>query len=156
MIRLINIEAEDNYVLTLAESAFGGRLLQDKILHIDYNYKKRLLAGGTKDGYIVMWKCKSVSTISPTTSDGWEAKAPIKTNFNLLTNVKWGFGQGLLCAMYSQGLLILNETVLKKKMRDNFKIIQNSNKALEIRMKNPQALNSDYVTLINLHFYSKS
>lgn len=58
MIRLLNIEQDENYVLTLAEAAFAGLLFQDKIISIAYNYKKRILSGGTKNGYIVMWKCK--------------------------------------------------------------------------------------------------
>jgi len=58
MIRLFNIDQDENYVLTLAESAFGGQLISDKIVTINYNYRRRILAAGTKNGYIVMWKCR--------------------------------------------------------------------------------------------------
>lgn len=78
MIRLLNIEQDENYVLTLAEAAFAGLLFQDKIISIAYNYKKRILSGGTKNGYIVMWKCKQMSAESPDSSDGWEARPAIK------------------------------------------------------------------------------
>lgn len=37
-----------------------------------------MLTGGTKNGYIIMWRCKSVTANSPDNSDGWEARAPIK------------------------------------------------------------------------------
>jgi len=55
MIRMFNIETDENYVLTLAESAFQGLLFQDKIVTVSYNSRKRILTGGTKNGYIVMW-----------------------------------------------------------------------------------------------------
>jgi len=58
MIRMFNIETDENYVLTLADSNFGGMLFKDKINTISYNFRKRILAGATKNGYIVMWKCK--------------------------------------------------------------------------------------------------
>jgi len=62
MLRLFNIEKDENYVLTLADPIFGGSLMGDKILCVDYNNKKRILACGTHGGYIVMWKCKSASS----------------------------------------------------------------------------------------------
>ena len=33
----------------------------------------------------------------------------------------------------------MNHTILKKKMKDNFKMIQISNKAVEVRMRNDQS-----------------
>jgi len=73
MIRMFNIETDENYVLTLGESAFGGALFQDKINCIQYNARKRIITGGTKNGYIVMWRCKNASAISPSSGDEWEA-----------------------------------------------------------------------------------
>lgn len=78
MIRMFNIEQDENYVLTLAESAFGNLLFQDKIISISYNYRRRILSAGTKNGYIVMWRCKQMSADSPINSDGWDARSPIK------------------------------------------------------------------------------
>ena len=78
MIRMFSIASDENYVLTLAEPAFGVRLIQDKINTIAYNQKTRTLCGGTKNGYIVMWKCKQMSSNSPDSSEGWEARPPQK------------------------------------------------------------------------------
>ena len=78
MIRMFNIGMDENYVLTLAEPAFGGLLFQDKIVSISYNFKRRILAAGTKNGYIVMWKCKQMSAESPESSEGWDARYPVK------------------------------------------------------------------------------
>ena len=45
-------------------------------------------------------------------------------------------GSALMSAVYANGVTILNHTVLKKKMKDNFKMIQISNKAVEVRVRN--------------------
>ena len=78
MIRMFSISSDENYVLTLAEPAFGGRLIQDKITTISYNQKSRTLCGGTKNGFIVMWKCKQMSSNSPDSAEGWEARTPLR------------------------------------------------------------------------------
>ena len=77
IIRLFNIEADENYILSLAETAFQGLLFQDKINTLTYNKRKRILTGGTKNGYVVMWKCRQLSAASPISSEGWEAQPPI-------------------------------------------------------------------------------
>ena len=56
----------------------------------------------------------------------------------------------ILAGVHSSGCVILNHTVLKKKMKDNFKMIQISNKAVEVRMKNEQSSNSDFQVIMTL------
>ena len=46
--------------------------------------------------------------------------------------------------MYQSGITILNHTILKKKMKDNFKMMQISNKAVEVRVKNEASPNTDF------------
>mmetsp|Transcript_4514 Transcript_4514/g.3000 ORF Transcript_4514/g.3000 Transcript_4514/m.3000 type:complete len:241 (-) Transcript_4514:3266-3988(-) len=93
MIRMFNIETDENYVLTLAESAFQGLLFQDKIVTVSYNSRKRILTGGTKNGYIVMWKCKQMSAESPSSSEGWEARAPMRAKGPNISQIEWGGNQ---------------------------------------------------------------
>jgi len=68
--------------------------MMDKIVSIAYNQKKRMLAAGTKNGFIVMWKCKSMTSDSPSDSEGWEAKPPfqckIETNNSSMNYIEWG------------------------------------------------------------------
>jgi intraflagellar transport protein 140 len=125
MIRMFNIEQDENYVLTLAESAFQGLLFQDKIVSVAYNARRRILSAGTKNGYVVMWRCKQMSAESPASSDGWDARAPLKSQaITPITKLEWGGGnQQILSAMYQSGITILNHTILKKKMKDNFKMM---------------------------------
>ena len=144
MIRMFNIQSDENYVLTLAEPAFKGILYQDKINTINYNPKNKMLTGGTKNGYIVMWRCKSVTVNSPDNSEGWEARAPIKCQGTNVQAIKWGGSQNVISALYGTGITILNHTILKKKMKENFRVIQINNKAVEVRVKNDDSVNSDF------------
>ena len=60
MLRLLHLEEDETYLLTLAEDAFDGKLMKDKIVSVSFNQKKRILLAGTKDWHVVMWKCKSM------------------------------------------------------------------------------------------------
>lgn len=75
----------------------------DKIMTISFNAKKRILTGGTKNGHIVMWKCKSMTTDSPSESEGWEAKPPFmsKINCNIpsITYMEWGGSMNIMSGM---------------------------------------------------------
>lgn len=139
MIRLMNIEKDENYVLTLAEPMFGGVLYSDKILSLAYNPQKRTLACGTKNGYIVMWSCKSISGDAPNSSECWEAKKPTKAELNEISELYWGASHGLICGIVPQGLVLLIETHLKKKIRDSMQIIQTTQKSLEVRIQGKPA-----------------
>lgn len=54
MIRLWNLDEDENYVLTL----FDQNIINDKILHVKYDSKGKLLVGGTQEGRLVFWKNK--------------------------------------------------------------------------------------------------
>lgn len=150
MIRMFNIASDENYVLTLADAAFRGQLFQDKINTISYNAKNRILTGGTKNGHLVMWKCKQMSAGAPDDSEGWEARAPIKTHGPGVTSIHWGVSGNVVSAVYPAGCSVLNHTILKKKMKDRFRVIQINNKAVEVRVKNDDQLNADYQILMTL------
>jgi intraflagellar transport protein 140 len=154
MIRLLHLGEDETYVLTLAEDAFGEALMTDKIVSISYNSKRRILAGGTKNGHIVMWKCKSMTTDSPADSEGWEAKPPfgskVQTSNPCITSMEWGGSQNIISGMNQGGVLILSQTVLKKKMKGDIKVMQCSNKAVEVRMKNEADPTTDYQIIMTL------
>lgn len=66
-----------------------------------------------------------MSAESPASSDGWDARTPLKSQQTQpITKLEWGGGNHqILSAMYQQGVTILNHTILKKKMKDNFKMM---------------------------------
>jgi hypothetical protein len=49
-----------------------------------------------------------------------------------------------MSAVYSTGVTVLNHTILKKKMKENFRVIQINNKAVEVRIRNDDSANSDF------------
>ena len=150
MVRMFNIEQDENYVLTLVEPAFKNQLFNDKIVSIEYNEKRRIISCGTKNGFVVMWKCKQFTTESPSDSDGWEGMPAIKAQGGPIMQLQWGGNQQILSGVHQGGAVILNHTILKKKMKDNFKMIQISNKAVEVRVKNDASANSDYQIIMTL------
>jgi len=154
MVRLLHLEEDETYLLTLSEDAFENKLMRDKIVSVAYNSKKRILAAGTKDGYVIMWKCKSMSTKSPSSADGWEAKPPFKAKTNskipAITNLNWGGSSTILSAMNDGGAMILSQTILKKRMKGDLKIMQCSNKSVEVRMKNAANPNADFQIIMTL------
>jgi intraflagellar transport protein 140 len=58
MVRMFHVEHDENYVLSLADPAFKGQVINDKIISIEYNARRRIISCGTKNGYVVMWKTK--------------------------------------------------------------------------------------------------
>lgn len=90
MVRMFNINSDENYVLTLAEPSFKGQVFNDKILSIEYNEKRRIISCGTKNGFVVMWKCKQFTTESPSDSDGWEGMPCMKAQSAPVTQLTWG------------------------------------------------------------------
>lgn len=154
MVRLLHLEEDETYLLTLSEDAFDGKLIRDKIVTIAYNQKKRILAAGTKDGNVVMWKCKSMSAKSPSSAEGWEAKPPFKAKTNSkdpsVAALTWGGSSNILSAMNDGGVMILSQTILKKRMKGDLKIMQCSNKSVEVRMKNIANPNADFQIIMTL------
>lgn len=134
MIRLWNLERDVNYFLTLADTDPSGKMLSDKINCVAYNEKKRIIAGGTQEGRVVMWKCKQLlSGESPSNREGWEPQLPISLSSNSISQVCWSSSEAVLSAASVGNLSILSETTLKKKVRDGFVALQISNNIVEVR-----------------------
>lgn len=137
MVRLWNLERDANYFLTLADTDVTGKMLSDKINCISYHEKKRILAGGTQEGRVIMWKCKSLMTAeSPSNRDGWEAQLPVSLAPNPITQISWAAGEGLLSASTQNSLSMLSEADLKKKIKDDLVALQSSNNCVEVRRLN--------------------
>lgn len=85
-----------------------------------------------------------MTVASPDSADGWEARTPVKCQGASIVQMQWGGNSNVISALYPTGATVLTHTILKKKMKDNFKMIQVSNKAVEVRVKHENANNSDY------------
>lgn len=95
-----------------------------------------------------------MSVKSPSSSEGWEAKPPFKNKSNCkvpaITNMTWGSSSTVLSAMNDGGVMILSQTILKKRMKGDLKIMQCSNKSVEVRMKNEANPNADFQIIMTL------
>ena len=64
--------------------------------------------------------------------------------------LQWGGGQNILSGMNQGGCMIVSQTELKKKMKGDIKVIQCSNKAVEVRIKNEATPESDFQIIMTL------
>ncbi len=114
MLRLWHQEKDLNYVLTLNDPRHGqvaGN--KDLIRCVAFNPRKRVLAGGTHSGRIVMWRYTGGQTPS---EDDWEILPAIKLAVSI-HRITWGPGESLMAisSAETKQLSILNETVLASK-----------------------------------------
>eukprot|EP01006_Ploeotia_vitrea_P038293 TRINITY_DN66224_c9_g3_i2.p1 TRINITY_DN66224_c9_g3~~TRINITY_DN66224_c9_g3_i2.p1 ORF type:complete len:1410 (+),score=219.44 TRINITY_DN66224_c9_g3_i2:87-4316(+) len=126
VLRMWNLEQDDNYVLQLTEQedrevTVGRKNGLEKISCISFNPRKRVLAGGTKEGRIVFWQF--VGGESSVAADDWEAFAEIDLD-TAINDIQWGPGETLLSASMTDAVSILHETILKRKLLNNTAIIQ--------------------------------
>eukprot|EP00998_Keelungia_sp_KM082_P005361 NODE_16_length_3996_cov_51.442233_g15_i0.p1 GENE.NODE_16_length_3996_cov_51.442233_g15_i0~~NODE_16_length_3996_cov_51.442233_g15_i0.p1 ORF type:complete len:1185 (-),score=344.87 NODE_16_length_3996_cov_51.442233_g15_i0:442-3720(-) len=123
VLRLWNLEKDENYLLHLTEQddRDEARRGAERISCVSFNPRKRVLAGGTREGRIVFWQF--VGGESSTSPEDWEAFAEIDLD-TAIHEIQWGPGETLLSASMSESVSILHETILKRKMLNNTAVIQ--------------------------------
>ena len=191
-VRLWDLTHNSNYLLGLSShnklQASGARKISktDAIVTIDYNPRKRVLAAGTRDGNVVMWKnLAAVSSPSetsdesdgadgkkggilssaatslaaalgmgtpgnaaggygamdarakklraPSTADAWKCLPVVGLN-GRIKELKWGAGEQLIGARTAEGVTILSETVLHRKMFGALAAIQVSSDRISLQI----------------------
>jgi len=126
MVRFWDLANDENFFLSLGALSSQGVKKSDKVICIAFNPEKRMLSAGTKDGKIIMWHCLAAAVTSKEnmSAKSWEALAP-QTLEKPVTQLEWGPGPNLLSAsLQGFGLSIMNDTILHKKLSDNFACIQ--------------------------------
>lgn len=134
MLRLWNLEQDKNYFLTLADADLSGKLLRDQVLSVAYQESKRVLAGGTKEGRVVMWRSKSIiSGEAPASSEGWDPYPPVSLSDLPIVSLSWSGQEGLLGASSKTHFGIISETRLQKKVIETLVALQVTNNMVEVR-----------------------
>ncbi|XP_018537335.1 intraflagellar transport protein 140 homolog [Lates calcarifer] len=110
VIRLWDLERDDNYVLSLDETVGFER--GEMINCVSYCAGKEILAAGTSHGRIAMWRM----VVQPGSSKGdtkaqWKLQTPTEVEGNV-TQLQWGSSLNLLAANNSTTVLILCEHVM--------------------------------------------
>ncbi|XP_034564169.1 intraflagellar transport protein 140 homolog [Notolabrus celidotus] len=110
VIRLWDLERDDNYVLSLDETLGFER--GEMINCVSYCAGKEILAAGTTHGRIAIWRM----VVQPDSSRGdtkaqWKLQTPTEVEGNV-TQLQWGSSLNLLAANNSNTVLILCEHVM--------------------------------------------
>ena len=114
-------EADDNFILTLADVP-GMENKSDKLTTLAYQSSKRMLAAGTKDGRVVVWK-HTGNAPSDAPEKGWTPLPPVETG-SQPTKLSWSSTDSLLAVCSAGGLHLCPETVLRRAMRGEWALLQ--------------------------------
>eukprot|EP01012_Entosiphon_sulcatum_P045924 TRINITY_DN6146_c0_g1_i1.p1 TRINITY_DN6146_c0_g1~~TRINITY_DN6146_c0_g1_i1.p1 ORF type:complete len:1449 (+),score=295.84 TRINITY_DN6146_c0_g1_i1:53-4399(+) len=127
VLRLWNLEKDESYLLHLAEQEDATVVTTDprrgmeRISCVAFNPRKRVIAGGTREGRIVFWQF--VGADPSVAAEDWEAFAEIDLDTGI-GDIAWGPGENLLSASMQDSVSILHETVLKRKLANGVALIQ--------------------------------
>ncbi|KAJ8399837.1 hypothetical protein AAFF_G00405670 [Aldrovandia affinis] len=109
VIRLWDLERDDNYVLSLDENL--GFEKGETLNCLSYCAAKDILAAGTSRGRIAMWRKVSLSNHGAEARDQWKLQTPTEFEGNI-TQLQWGSSLNLLGANGVSTVLILCEHVM--------------------------------------------
>uniref|UniRef100_A0A3B3IEM7 Intraflagellar transport 140 n=1 Tax=Oryzias latipes TaxID=8090 RepID=A0A3B3IEM7_ORYLA len=126
MIRLWDLDRDDNYILSLDETLGFDR--GELINCVSYCSAKEILAAGTSNGRIAMWK--KFSSRSDTKTQ-WKLQTPTEIEGNV-TQLQWGCSLNLLAANNSKTVLILCEHLMSAHFSQQVAAVQLSPTQLSI------------------------
>ncbi|XP_006801137.1 intraflagellar transport protein 140 homolog [Neolamprologus brichardi] len=130
VIRLWDLERDDNYVLSLDETL--GYERGEMINCVSYCAGKEILAAGTTNGRIAMWRMVVQSGSSRgDTKPQWKLQTPTEIGGNV-TQLQWGSNLNLLAANNSNTVLILCEHVMSAHFSHQVAAVQLSPTQLNI------------------------
>lgn len=133
VIRLYNLETDRSYFLNLSDHFKSNLLVDDIVTCIDYSFRRRILFAGTKHGKVYLWKNNTTNTRTIfSTAESWEPFSIVNSNANL-NYLKCSNYMGLVSIKNENNeISMLSEIILQKKSNSYMKIIQTSQKSLEI------------------------
>lgn len=112
VVRMWNLEQNDNYVLSVDGSGFEPG---EVVNCISFNKVKGILAGGTNKGKVAMWK-HVVTKPQKKKLEGqekWELQSPaVLEGETQLSQIQWGGNKSLLAVNTGKTVIILNEQVM--------------------------------------------
>jgi hypothetical protein len=123
MVRFWNLLEDENYVVRVSDCKVPP---DDTIESIAFNPHKRLLAAGTRKGFVLFWLFSSEQGSS--SADDWHPlnHATAKLDASV-TDLKWAPAGGVLYAGTDKCGFMLIEHELQRKVRDGVVLVQESN-----------------------------
>lgn len=135
MIRLWDLERDENYVLSLDENVGFER--EELINCVTYCAGKEMLAAGTNCGRIAMWRMVRTGGNKADYSAQWKLQTPTEIQGNV-TQLEWRPNLNLLAANNSHTVLILSEHVMSAHFSQQVAAVQLSQSQLSITQFSPE------------------
>uniref|UniRef100_A0A673Y600 Intraflagellar transport 140 n=1 Tax=Salmo trutta TaxID=8032 RepID=A0A673Y600_SALTR len=133
VIRLWDLERDDNYVLSLDESL--GFEKGEVLNCVSYCTAKEILAAGTNRGRIALWRMVSQPNTRTGTKAQWKLQTPTEIEGNV-TQLQWGSNLNLLAANSVTTVLILCEHVMSAHFGQQVAAVQLTPSQLSLTMFN--------------------
>ena len=139
VVRVSNLPADDNYVLSLADvpAAEGAEAeaehASDKLVSLAYHAEAGLLAAGTREGHAVIWRRMSGAP-ADAPEKGWQPLPPVAVS-GVPEKLAWSSREKLLGVGCSQGLSLMPETVLRRAMSGTWLLLQLSPHKLQLESR---------------------
>ncbi|XP_019615052.1 PREDICTED: intraflagellar transport protein 140 homolog [Branchiostoma belcheri] len=141
LIRMWDLEKDDNYALPLPLDNTVSFTSGEAINCLSFCSKKGVLAGGTSEGKVVMWRYAPAPGLAGKKQDGdtkWKFLSPTVLEGNI-TQIKWGSSLNLLAVNIMATVIILSEQSMNAHFRDGVTAVQVSSTQLSIDNFNTKA-----------------
>nr|CCA15523.1 intraflagellar transport protein 140 putative [Albugo laibachii Nc14] len=128
LIRFWNVQTEQSSFLSLPKTE---SILSHQVNTIDFNPKRRILAAGTAQGFVLLWRCTTMKVIATESSKSggdltyrWDLLFTID-QASSVTKVCWSPIFPILYANTEKEVLLLHEGTMQHVFNHNIAIIQN-------------------------------
>lgn len=128
LIRFWNVQTEQSSFLSLPKSE---SILSHQVNTIDFNAKRRILAAGTAQGFILLWRCTTVKAITTESSkpyDNLDYRWDLLFTFNQSVSVLKICWSPIFPALYAnteKEVLLLHEGTMQHVFNHDISVIQN-------------------------------
>ena len=131
MLRIFDLDEDDNYILHLDLQAQGASRHGDRAVSASFSNRTGRLAAGSRDGRVFLWQYAPRAFSSASGADNWEALPPV-TLTEGVRSVAWGGTDQLLGVATQAGMSILSESVLCCSCVNGLAVMQQSAQRLYI------------------------
>lgn len=123
VVRILDMEKDDNYMLTLSSKYDYNS--NEKLLSLSYSPSKGIIAAGTDRGHIAMWKYSHHKMKINEPETCWQLmSSKLLLNDTPVKSLKFGTNLSLLCASLGNDAFILSEQKMSSDFRDDLAAVQ--------------------------------
>ncbi|EDQ92235.1 uncharacterized protein MONBRDRAFT_17802 [Monosiga brevicollis MX1] len=143
-IRLWNAEAGDLYSLSIAQES-GDFTPSDILAAVSYDPRSQLMAAGSRNGYVFMWKYNAANLQDDDATTMWSFQPPIELSGSLV-RLTWGPNSLLGAQNNVDSVSILREHIMRKAFCATASAIQVSAARLVVDVfdKHTHSLDGDF------------